>query len=925
MDGCPSPDELAALLSGSVTDEDRERIETHVSSCDGCREALDAVGTRVPEPGEIDDSGVTLTMETSSVDTLDDCDLIEGYQVLHEIHRGGQGVVYKALQKATKRLVALKVLLHGPFASARQQRRFEREIDLVASIQHPNIVTVYDSGLERGRYYFAMEYIHGASLDDYLAGAKPDIEAKLRLFGKICAAVNAAHQRGVMHRDLKPANIRIDAEGEPHILDFGLAKSAGPDLLDGAPMTVPGEFMGTVAYASPEQTRGDPNLLDIRTDVYSLGVILYEMLTGEYPYQVTGPVSEILRNIAESEPTRPSAHDSRIDDEIETIILKSLAKEKERRYQTANALTSDIGHYLAGEPIDAKRDSTWYVLRKSLRRYRLVTGMVATIVLVLAGSTIALSIMYQNQSRARQEAETARSELEIVTAFQQSMLSDIDAEQMGQALYGDVRDRLRAALEKEGLPQAESEAVIARFDDLLNRANATDVALTLLDEQVLNRAAKTIEADFADQPLIRATLQQTVADTYWWIGRYAPAMPLQESALETRRSVLGEHHEATLSSLHSMGSLLESMGRFEEAHDYFTKALAGQRRVLGNEHPTTLSTINSLGLLAANMDKVEEAQALCREALEGRRRVLGNDHEDTLNSLNSVATLLESMGEFEEAKSHFLEALAGRRRIFGDDHPRTLTVINNLANLLHQMGEGEEALRYHGEAVEIRRRVQGADHPETLVSTANLGGLLMSMGKHEEALGYLSEALAGNRRTLGDEHPHTLIAMNLMGALLKRMGRFEEAEPYYREALAGNRRALGDDHLNTVTVIHNLGNLLRELGRLDEAEAHGARAVSWARKSLPTPHPHTAEFLRGYGVTLGRLQRFKEAEAALLEAHGVSVAAVGEGHPRLALFVRDIVDLYDAWHAVDVGAGHDAKAIVWRARLEGGPGGTRSP
>ncbi|MCP4544940.1 MAG: tetratricopeptide repeat protein [bacterium] len=925
MDRCLKPDELAAFLAGSLSAEDMERFNTHISSCSRCREVVGNADRDVDAPTEVDDPNATLTLEIGSGDKPGETDLIEGYKILHEIHRGGQGVVYKAVQKATKRTVALKVLLHGPFASARQQHRFEREIDLIASIQHPNIVTVYDSGLAQGRYYFAMEYIHGTSFDRYLADAKPSIEARLKLFMKICDAVNAAHQRGVIHRDLKPDNISVDTEGEPHILDFGLAKTAGHDLQDDIPMTVPGEFKGTLAYASPEQACGDPRLVDIRTDVYSLGVILFEMLTGKYPYRVIGPVPEVLRDITEAEPSRPSTHDPRINDEIETIILKSLAKEKDRRYQTANALAGDIERYLAGEPLDAKRDSTWYVLRKSLRRYRFVAGMVAAIVLVLAGSTIALSIMYRNQSRARSEAETARHELEIVTAFQQSMLSEIDAEQMGQALYADLRDHLRADLEAEGLVPAENEAAIARFDSLLNRTNATDISLTLLDEQILDRAARTIESDFADQPLIRATLQQTVADTYWRIGRYPPALPLQESALQTRRSVLGEDHEVTLNSQHSMGSLLASMGRFEEAHDHYAEALAGQRRVLGDEHPATLTTISSLGLLAARMGGLEEAHALYQEALEGRQRVLGDDHEDTMNSLNNMATLLESMGEFEEALVYFHKALEGKRRIFGDDHPTTLSVINNLGNLLHQMGQGEEALRYHSEALEIRRRIQGDDHPETLVSIANMGGLLMSMGKHEQALVYLREALEGNRRALGDDHPYTLITINYMGALLKRMGRLQEAEPYYREALEGNRRVLGNDHLNTITVVHNMGNLLRELGRFDEAEEYGARAVSWARESLPAPHPHTAEFLWGYGVTLIKLGHLDEAEAVILEAHGMLLETVGENHRRTIDFARELVNLYETWHLTDPIGGHDAKASAWRARLDSAPEEPSSP
>ena len=924
MGACLDPARLEAYASGELSAELRPSAEAHLATCSRCREA---VGARLRE---LSTSAAEGDPEATVAGAPPDhspppAAAVPGYEILDEIHRGGQGVVYRAVQLATKRVVALKVLLHGRFASPRQQHRFEREIDLVANLQHPNIITVFDSGIAEGRPYFAMEYIHGHSLDEHVSRTKPDIAGTLRLFRKICSAVNAAHRHGIIHRDLKPGNIRVDAGGEPHVLDFGLAKSAAPDLHEGVPVTIAGEFMGTLAYASPEQAGGDPHRVDVRTDVYSLGVILYEMLTKRLPYDVDGKVADVLRNIEEAEPTRPSALRREIDDEVETIVLKALAKERERRYQSTEALARDVEHYLAGEPLDAKRDSTWYLLRKSLRRYRVAAGVGAAFVLTLAAATAGLSVMYGNQTRARRQAETSARELEIVTAFQASMISGIDTEAMGRALYANLQDRLSEALAEGGAPPEEIEVARRRFEELLLNTNATDVALDLLDRQVLERATEAIETDFADQPVIRATLLQTVADTYWRIGRYPPALPLQESALRTRRAVLGDEHEATLVSLHSMGSLLASMGRLEEAHDHYTEALASQRRLLGDEHPATLTTLSSLGLLAAERGDLEEALLLSREALEGRRRALGDDHMDTLNSLNNMATLLESMGRFEEALAFFHEALDGKRRIFGEDHPSTLSVINNLGNLLHQMGRGEEALRYHSEGLEIRRRVQGNDHPETLVSIANLGGLLMVMGKHEEALGYLSEALEGNRRALGDDHPHTLITVNYMGALLKRMDRLEEAERYYREALRGNRRTLGDDHLNTITVVHNLGNLLRAIGRPEEAEPHGARAVAWARESLPSPHPHTAEFLSGHGLTLQALARHGRAEAALLEAHGMLVETVGEEHPRAIDFAGKLVDLYETWHSTDPEGGHDVEASAWRARLESASAGAGSP
>ena len=310
-----------------------------------------------------------------------------GYDVQDELGRGGMGVVYRAKQKATKRTVALKVMLSGPFATPRQQRRFEREIDLAASLRHPGIVTIYDSGITpESLHYFAMEYIEGVSLDEHLRRVGPrGVPARLELFRKIGAAVTYAHQRGVIHRDLKPGNIRVDAEGTPHVLDFGLAKAAGAIDADeeGRPLTASGEFIGTLAYASPEQAAGDPSQVDVRTDVYALGVILYKMLTGAFPYPVTGRIPDVLKNIAEMEPTSPSAHAAsesgeRTDESLAAVVLKALAKEPARRYQSASAFVEDVERYLAGEALSARPASMSFLLRSWVRRnFQATLGIVA--------------------------------------------------------------------------------------------------------------------------------------------------------------------------------------------------------------------------------------------------------------------------------------------------------------------------------------------------------------------------------------------------------------------------------------------------------------------------------------------------------------------------------------------------------------------
>jgi WD40 repeat protein/tRNA A-37 threonylcarbamoyl transferase component Bud32 len=341
---------------------------------------------------------------------------IDDYEILAVLGRGAQGTVYRGIQKSTKRQVAVKLLVGGALATRRQRHRFEREVELAAALRHPNIVTVFDSGVTGdGRHFYVMELIAGDSLDQFLArvnaarGQRLSIAETLQVFLKICSATEYAHQHGIIHRDLKPANILIDASNEPRIVDFGLAKNT--DAKDAAltmVQTQAGEFAGTFAYASPEQTQAKPALIDTRTDVYALGVILYEMLTGELPYTTTGSLSEVLRAIAEEPARNPADLRPDIDHELETILLKALAKEPERRYQSAGLLARDIERYLADEPIDAKRDSAWYMLRKTVRRHRWPVAVAAAAVVMLAVFAVSMSIAYRRASRAELK-ESARS------------------------------------------------------------------------------------------------------------------------------------------------------------------------------------------------------------------------------------------------------------------------------------------------------------------------------------------------------------------------------------------------------------------------------------------------------------------------------------------------------------------------------------
>ncbi len=793
---------------------------------------------------------------------------ISGYEDFRELGRGGQGVVFSATQRSTKRRVAIKVLLDGAWASEPRRRRFEREIDLIAALHHPNIVRLYDSGVtDAGFPYYVMEYIEGSGLDELIGarapGAAPPRSARdgvregtssgppsratalghvrtaLQLFAKVCDAVNYAHQRGVIHRDLKPSNIRIDPSGEPFVLDFGLAKLAleSCDGPGGAPMSLTGEFMGSPPWASPEQASGRPHSTDVRSDVYALGVILFQVLTGQFPYPVAGALREVLDSIQNADPQRPSSLSRQLDDEIDTIVLKCLAKEPERRYQTAGDVARDLRHYLAGEPIEAKRDSALYTLRKTMRRYKYAARAASAILLVCLGAAVWLSVLWLRATEAEQLAETRRE------ATEQARASAVAAQ-----------------------ARAEQEAAQTRAINqfLVNMLTApVDLGREARVADALDMAAAELPRTMGLEPRTEAALREAIGNAYASLGLFAEAEPQLQKAYELWRQVQGEDGLDTLSSLMHSAWLLRQTGKLDEAEALFRRILATRRRLLGHDHLDTTRTMNDLAAVLEFQGKLEEAEELHRAALANLQRLLGPESLDTITSMGNLASVLSAEGKLEEAGALMRERLETARRVLGPDHRDTLRAMSSYTWLLGMQGQYAEALQLSREVYEGDRRMLGDDHPETIVALANLSVAYSSLGRLEEAEPLMWEVAERARRVLGPEHPETLIALNMLAGVLNTRGRYAEAEPLLREALAGSRQARGPDHIDSLYAMNSLAQCLQLQEKRAEAEELYRQTLAGCQHALGAENPYTLTAMLNLGTALVEDRRFDEAEELL--------------------------------------------------------------
>jgi serine/threonine protein kinase len=787
------------------------------------------------------------------------------YTIRRLIASGGMGSVFEAMQERPRRIIALK-LMRGGIASKSALKRFEFEAQLLGRLRHPGIAQVFEAGTHddpegtmgfvadpagwqraqpgapetaasRSIPYFAMEYIPRATpLTEYADASRLKTAQRLELFIQVCEAVHHGHQRGIIHRDLKPSNILVDSSGHAKVIDFGVARATDSDMAVTTMQTSVGQLIGTLQYMSPEQCEADPNDLDIRSDVYALGVVLYELLLGRLPYDVSKlRIYEATRAIREQAPGRPSTVDRTLRGDVETIVLKALEKDRARRYQSAADLATDIRRYLTRQPIAARPPSMTYQLRTFARRNKaLVGGVVAVFIALLLG----LAGTTWQAVRAQREAERAANEAAVA--------------QRETARTVLVNEFMAGVLEfanpwfRKSAPAGTSKTAP---EDLK--------VSTLLDE-----AAKWVESHFADHPDLEADTRVRLGRAFANVGRRADAHAQLSRALEIRQDQFGEDDPRTLDCRLTLLSLVpEGSGERERvARDNLERC----RRVLGEDHALTfLAARDLVGTLLRDPEKHAECEVLARRTMAIQKRVFDPPYDPAVQSF--LADILVQQARIEEAEPLARETLAMAAEQGG---PNDYWVGFNtllLGQIARQRGNPGAAERLFREAIDIQKRAQGEESVLTSIPIYRLGEFLGEMGRFEEAEPLLREAVRINLRAAGPAGSFTPRCMLTLARLLKDTGRRDEAEALHRRWLADCQRDLGPSAPETLDAMVELAAFLHDSGRMDEAEPLARDAAQGQRVSANARPQDAARAERLHGMILRELGRRETAEPNRIE------------------------------------------------------------
>jgi eukaryotic-like serine/threonine-protein kinase len=840
------------------------------------------------------------------------------YRVVHLLGEGGMGVVYEAEQENPRRAVALKVLKPG-FAGAELRRRFEQECSALGRLQHPGIAQIYEAGTADAGFgpqpYFAMELVNGRPLLEHADAHKLNTRERLELMLKICEAVDHAHQRGIIHRDLKPGNILVEDSGRPKILDFGVARATDSDA-HRTRQTDLGQVVGTLAYMSPEQALGDPEALDVRSDVYSLGVICYELLAGRLPYRLGPKLHEALQAIRDKDPEPLGATGRAYRGDVETIVAKALEKDKARRYGSTADMAADIRRYLADEPILARPASTTYQLQKFARRNKVLVAGVAAVFLTLAAGIVASALQATRATRERDRATAAEH------AANTERDRALNAEKAASAARAQALDeRNRAVTEKQ---RADTESATAKAvndflqNDLLAQASAATQAgphskpdPDLKVRTALDRAAQRIGGKFAAQPLVEASLRQTIGSTHLDLGLYPEAQREIQRAIDLRRRVLGEENPATLESLGSLAKAIYSQGAYAQAEALYARIIEVQRRVLGEDNRATLASMNDLISVYRDETKYPQAAELMRRALAIQRRTLGEENPETLRTMLNLAAVERNQGKFPQAEELFRKILGIQRRTLGEEHPETLSTMGLLALQYREEGKFKESEELYAQSLELRRRVFGPEHPDTLEAMNGLAILYRVNGKYAQAEDMFTRALEIERRTLGEEHPLTIFAMGELPGVYWVEGNYKEAEPLYIKALEIRRRLMGEEQEYTVSTMNNLATLYMSEGKYAEAEPLLIKVLDIRTRVQGTENPRTLISMNNLALLYRHRGDYAKSEALFAKVLDARRRVLGEDNPD----TLKTMDALAAMYRIE-GKYQEAEPLVTKA-LEG--------
>jgi serine/threonine protein kinase/Tfp pilus assembly protein PilF len=803
------------------------------------------------------------------------------YRILDVLGEGGMGVVYRAEQtEPIRREVALKLVRLG-LDSDEVIRRFQAERQVLALMDHPGIARVLDAGADDlGRPYFVMDLVQGLPITTHCRQHRVPLRDRIRLVHQVCSAVQHAHQKGIIHRDLKPSNLLVasqDGAPAPRVIDFGIAKALEEAAPGGPDPTREGQPVGSVRYMSPEQARGETGRIDTRSDVFSLGVVLYEVLTERHPFPAdSDSLFEQIRATCERPPAPFPAElpgGGKPDADLETITRKALAKEPEERYQSAAALGDDLERYLASQPIHAHPPSAAYQLRKLVARNRMPSALIGGITLLVIGFGIGMSILYARSETNLRRALTAEGEASLTSDFLEELFQVNDP------------------------AEAQGDTITAR--------------------EILDRGAERIESELAERPEIQVRLLATVGQAYRRLGLFDRAAPILEDALEKQRSLHpgGDPEAIEALLLDDLGSVYSLTGRYSAARECFQRALGIRRERVGVRDTSVAATLTNLALVHREEARLTEAESCLVAASEIMQEMLPGTLGHA-KALNNLAQVYQAQGRFQEAVALFDSALAIRKRVLEPNHPDLATGLNNLAVLLREQGRHAEAAHRLGQAIAIWEHVLGPDHPSFGVALVNQAAFLKDAGKYDEAEPVLRRALKILEGSLGSEHPSVATALNNLGRLLQAMERWDEAEASLRRSLEIQEAAFGPDHPGVATALNSLGELCLARDRLEAANAYFRRAIAIREATLGADHFWTALPVHNLGLLRLKEDRLAEAEPLLRRALEIRTAAVGPSHVRIAESLEALAELRRRQGRTAEADSLSEQAREVRARLE---------